>query len=102
MSNQTFAVLQIFFKHPSKKFYGLQILDQTGLKSGTVYPLLVRLAEADRGWLESELEDIDPVVVGRKPRRFYKITSDGIAAVRAEQAIRKGLMGNIRRVLHVA
>jgi PadR family transcriptional regulator, regulatory protein PadR len=92
MSNQTLAVLLEFFKRPAEWLYGLQILEATGLKSGTVYPLLARLAETDRGWLESELENIDPVVAGRKPRRFYRITGNGQAAVKAELFSREKLV----------
>jgi PadR family transcriptional regulator, regulatory protein PadR len=87
MSNQTLAVLLVFFKKPAEWLYGLQIIDTTGLKSGTVYPLLARLAE-DKSWLETELEDIDPVVAGRKPRRFYRITALGEVAARDELATR--------------
>jgi PadR family transcriptional regulator, regulatory protein PadR len=90
MSNQTLSVLLVFFKKPAEWLYGLQIIDATGLKSGTVYPLLARLAE-DKSWLETELEDIDPVIAGRKPRRFYRITGTGIQAVRAEHFAREQL-----------
>ena len=92
MSNQTLSVLLVFFNQPAEWLYGLQILGATGLKSGTVYPLLARLAEPDRGWLESELEDIDPVVAGRKPRRFYHITKNGMNAVSKEVANRARLI----------
>ena len=92
MSNQTLQVLLIFFNQPAKWLYGLQILEATGLKSGTVYPLLARLAEPDRGWLESELEDINPVVAGRKQRRFYRITGSGVNAVNTELSARRLLI----------
>jgi PadR family transcriptional regulator, regulatory protein PadR len=94
MSNQTLQVLLVFFRKPAEWLYGLQIIDATDLKSGTVYPLLARLAE-DKGWLETELEDIDPVVAGRKPRRFYRITGLGINAVKEELALRAKLSGVI-------
>jgi PadR family transcriptional regulator, regulatory protein PadR len=97
MSNQTLAVLLVFFKKPAEWLYGLQIIDATGLKSGTVYPLLARLAE-DKSWLETELEDIDPVVAGRKPRRFYRITAAGTSAIRAELALREKLAGQLNLV----
>lgn len=87
MSNQTLAVLLVFFKKPAEWLYGLQIIDATGLKSGTVYPLLARLAE-DKSWLETELEDIDPRIEGRKPRRFYRLTALGEIATRNELSIR--------------
>jgi PadR family transcriptional regulator, regulatory protein PadR len=99
MSNQTLAVLLVFFKKPAEWLYGLQIIDATGLKSGTVYPLLARLAE-DKSWLETQLEDIDPVVAGRKPRRFYRLTGLGESAIRDEMVLRNKLQIELGGVLH--
>jgi PadR family transcriptional regulator PadR len=58
---------------PSDWSYGYAIARQTQLKSGTLYPILARLA--DRGLLESTWEDRpDPGV----PRRhLYRLTSTG-------------------------
>jgi PadR family transcriptional regulator, regulatory protein PadR len=99
MSNQTLAVLLVFFKKPAEWLYGLQIIDTTGLKSGTVYPLLARLAE-DKSWLETELEDIDPVVAGRKPRRFYRLTGAGEIAIREEMAVRAKFSVDLEGIAH--
>lgn len=57
--------------------YGRQIIEVTGLYPGTVYPILNRLERL--GWVVSEVEDIDPSVVGRPPRRFYELTEQGRA-----------------------
>jgi PadR family transcriptional regulator, regulatory protein PadR len=55
--------------------HGYDIARETGLKSGTLYPILIRLA--DRGWLEACWEDGQPA--GRPRRHLYRLTSEGLA-----------------------
>jgi DNA-binding PadR family transcriptional regulator len=50
--------------------HGLLIAHQTGLGTGTVYPILHRLERA--GWLHSEPEHGEPRA--RPPRRLYTLT----------------------------
>ena len=60
--------------------YGFDIIDATGLKSGTVYPALRRLER--RGLLRSSWEDSAKAhAEGRPPRRMYDLTSDGAELV---------------------
>jgi DNA-binding PadR family transcriptional regulator len=60
--------------------YGFDIIDQTGLPSGTVYPALSRL-ERD-GLLKSAWEDERGAHdEGRPARRYYKLTAPGIRAL---------------------
>lgn len=54
--------------------HGYDLCRQTGLKAGTVYPILMRLA--DRGWLETSWET--PGVAGRPPRHLYRVTKAGL------------------------
>lgn len=68
--------LAVFVNNPSEQFSGIDICQKTGMKSGTVYPLLIKMEE--NGWLESEWEDIDPRQEGRPKRHFYKITRRGV------------------------
>lgn len=49
--------------------------------SGTVYPILLRLEQA--GWLESEWETADPVLLSRPRRRLYRLTGLGIGRASA-------------------
>src|SRR5512132_394997 len=69
MTLQTLKVLKVLFSDPLGEHYGLEIANQAGLKSGTIYPILVRLEEYK--WVTSDWEEIDPVVEGRRPRRYY-------------------------------
>lgn len=69
-------VLRALLSEPGAELYGLEILRRTGLKSGTVYPLLDRLEAA--GLAESYWEEIDPTDEGRPRRRFYRLTGAGV------------------------
>ena len=61
--------------------YGFDILDATGLQSGTVYPILRRLEEA--GLVRSRWEAVERArVEGRPPRRYYELTGAGAHALK--------------------
>ena len=56
--------------------HGFQIMDVTGLASGTVYPVLRRLEKAHA--VVSEWEGPDEASdVGRRRRRVYGLTAEG-------------------------
>lgn len=75
-------VLARLLQDPTAEWYGFDLIDQTKIKSGTLYPILIRLEKA--GWLASHLENVDPHVVGRPPRRLYVLTGEGERLARAE------------------
>ena len=75
-SPQTLSVLAALCEEPSQWLHGYALAGQTGLKSGTLYPILIRLA--DRGLVEACWQD-EPVP-GRPRRHLYRLTSDGMAA----------------------
>lgn len=75
-SAQTLAVLADLCATPSQWRHGYGIARDTGLKSGTLYPVLIRLAE--RGLVEARWEDEQPV--GRPRRHLYRLTPEGLAA----------------------
>jgi DNA-binding PadR family transcriptional regulator len=61
--------------------YGFDIIDATGLRSGTVYPILRRLEDA--GLLRSRWEPVRSArEAQRPPRRYYQITGAGAEALR--------------------
>lgn len=78
------AVLRAFLDDLSQPRYGVELMQRTGLPSGTLYPILARLERA--GWLTSHREDIDPATEGRPARRFYRISNHGAQAARIELA----------------
>ena len=54
-SPQTLSVLAALCAEPSDWRHGYALAGQTGLKSGTLYPILIRLA--DRGMVEACWQD---------------------------------------------
>ena len=59
--------------------FGLEVMDVTGLPSGTVYPALRRL-ERD-ALVESKWEPEEEATAKQRPaRRYYEVTREGKAA----------------------
>lgn len=86
-SAQTIAVLSALAEQPTRWRYGYDLCTQLGVQAGTMYPILIRLA--DRGLLETDWES-DPVP-GRPRRHLYRLTAAGgeyAAAHRPEPAPR--------------
>lgn len=77
--------------------YGFDIIDRTGLASGTVYPALASLER--RGLVESRWEAEETARRdGRPRRRYYDITPDGRATLAAamDRLDHMGLAGTER------
>jgi DNA-binding PadR family transcriptional regulator len=68
-SPQTLAVLSALLRPGHSWHYGYQLLKTTGLKSGTLYPILARLQRG--GWLEHRWGK--PAAPGRPPRHMYRL-----------------------------
>jgi PadR family transcriptional regulator PadR len=83
LSPQTLQVLDAFLEVPKDWQYGYDISRNTGLKSGTLYPILMRLAE--RKLLETSWETPE---IGKPPRHLYRLTADGMRFVREHRPAR--------------
>ena len=81
-SAQTLSVLAVLCDEPSRWRHGYALARQTGLKSGTLYPILIRLA--DRELVEACWQD-EPTP-GRPRRHLYRLTAVGLAAATAALA----------------
>jgi PadR family transcriptional regulator PadR len=77
ISLQTLRVLEAFVENPADELSGTDVQKRSGLASGTLYPILLRLESA--GWFVSRWEVIDPVRAGRPRRRFYRLTPGGLS-----------------------
>lgn len=77
-SLQTRAVLRVLHEGPGWS-YGYDLSRVTGLKSGTLYPMLSRLVEY--GLLEAVWEQAQPV--GRPPRHLYRLSAAGAELARS-------------------
>jgi DNA-binding PadR family transcriptional regulator len=80
-SPQTTLVLAEFLLDQNEWRYGYDISRCTGLKSGTLYPILMRLAE--HHLLETAWETAE---TSRPPRHLYKLTQDGLRYARQQVA----------------
>ena len=85
-SAQTLSVLAALSARPARWTHGYALAKDTGLKSGTLYPILIRLA--DRSLVESCWQE--EAIPGRPRRHMYRLTPDGLAA--AELAGATGAM----------
>jgi PadR family transcriptional regulator len=81
-SRQTRDLLSTLLKDPKAWRHGYELSKQTGLRSGTLYPLLMRLS--DQGLLESKWQDTEEP--GRPPRHIYRLTTRGLAAARQAES----------------
>lgn len=74
-------VLERFAQRPTAWRYGYELSRATGLKSGTLYPILMRLAECsllETKWVTT--------ADGVPPRHTYRLTRRGIELVRSTLA----------------
>lgn len=73
----TVKVLEAFLERPTEERHGFRLLEETGIKSGTGYPILLRFEKL--GWLSSHWEETDEP--GPR-RRLYRLTAEGEPAAR--------------------
>lgn len=89
-SPQTIALLEALLVRPSDWRYGYDLSRDTGLASGTLYPILMRLSE--RGVLEARWEEVHEL--GRPPRHVYRLTAAGRERARellsSERGVKRG------------
>jgi PadR family transcriptional regulator PadR len=92
-SAQTLRVLGALLADPLVWRYGYELGAEVGLRSGSLYPILVRLA--DRDLLDAMWETGAPA--GRPPRHLYRLTARGReyasehASATAATPLRRGL-----------
>jgi|SRR5580692_7806323 PadR family transcriptional regulator PadR len=85
LSPQTLLVLDAFLEQAEEWKYGYDLSRVTGLKSGSLYPILIRLAE--RKLLETQWEAAEP---GKPPRHTYRFTPEGLRFARTNTAAHTG------------
>ena len=61
--------------------HGYDLMKATGLMSGTLYPLLMRMTE--QGLVEAQW--FEPAQIGRPARHAYRLTVKGAATARTAQ-----------------
>ena len=88
LSSQAWSLLSALAEAGQEWRHGYELAQSTGLRSGTLYPLLIRL-EA-QGYLAAEWQA--PSTPGRPPRHAYRLTPAGLALAnrRASDAVSAG------------
>ena len=81
MSPETLLVLERLVERPTDWRYGYDLSRETGLKSGTLYPILMRLEK--HTWLEARWVATE---VGVPPRHTYRLTPNGLELARTRLA----------------
>ena len=81
-SPQTIAVLRTLAEDPGRWRYGYDLCAELGIQAGSMYPILMRLA--DRGLLETSWE-AEPAP-GKPPRHLYRLTGAGRASAASAAA----------------
>jgi DNA-binding PadR family transcriptional regulator len=94
-SRQTAEVLAALAADPPAWRHGYELGLEVGLRSGSLYPILVRLS--DRELLESRWEAHPPA--GRPPRHLYRLTATGLeyAAAHARAPVAQAPRGRLQR-----
>jgi len=81
ISPETLRVLESFVARPLDWRYGYELSRHTGLKSGTLYPILMRLEKyglLEASWVATQ--------DGVPPRHTYRLTPNGLELVRTQLA----------------
>jgi PadR family transcriptional regulator, regulatory protein PadR len=78
----TLALLLAMLERPRAWQYGYELAQLTGLKSGTLYPILMRLC--DRKLFESKWQPSPSP--GRPPRHMYRLTASGAVFAKEQMA----------------
>jgi PadR family transcriptional regulator, regulatory protein PadR len=89
-------VLRVLLADPAAPHYGYDLMKAARLPSGTLYPMLARLQQ--EGLVDSEWEDQRPDAGGRPPRKYYRLTAEGVRAARLELANASPAPSGTRRV----
>jgi DNA-binding PadR family transcriptional regulator len=80
-SRQTRTLLATLLERSRTWRHGYELSKETGLRSGTLYPLLMRLSEQDL--LEQRWQE--PERPGLPPRHVYRLTAAGVALAREQE-----------------
>lgn len=77
-SKQMLLLLEALSAQAQEWRHGYDLMKETGLLSGTLYPLLMRMTE--QGLVEAEWRE--PVQLGRPARHAYRLTAAGVMLAR--------------------
>jgi len=88
----SFTAFSVLYAMANGHPYGFDIMEATGLPSGTVYPVLSRLERDGLVWSSWE-DEADAAAEGRPARRYYEVTGEGTAALADSVSLLAGIAG---------
>jgi PadR family transcriptional regulator PadR len=102
---RTRALTQVaitMMEDPTKTFYGYELAIDSDVRAGSLYPILTRMLE--RGWVTDGWEDKAAAnAEKRPPRRHYRLTGEGraalaevVAAARTEMEKKRSIFDRLR------
>jgi PadR family transcriptional regulator, regulatory protein PadR len=80
-SKQMLTLLGVLSARAQQWRHGYDLMKETGLLSGTLYPLLMRMT--DQGLVEAEWRE--PEQPGRPARHAYRLTAKGVALAQSTE-----------------
>lgn len=80
LSGQARSLLAVLAEAGGAWRHGYELARLTGLGSGTLYPLLLRLE--GQGYLDAQWQP--PAIRGRPARHAYRLTAAGLALARSQ------------------
>jgi PadR family transcriptional regulator, regulatory protein PadR len=85
-------VLSVLLNARGAWSYGYELARLADVKSGTLYPLLIRLAS--QGYLEAEWQP--PSDSGRPPRHGYRLTAIGVRLAQTNPPVKRAVTNSYR------
>lgn len=85
-------VLSVLLNARGAWSYGYELARLADVKSGTLYPLLIRLEL--QGYLEAEWQP--PSDSGRPPRHAYRLTASGVRLAQANPPLKSAAITSYR------
>jgi PadR family transcriptional regulator PadR len=75
-THATVQVAMALLEDHRGKHWGYELSKKSGVRSGTLYPMLTQMLE--KGWLSDGWEDPQTITEKRPPRRYYEVTDLGL------------------------
>jgi len=89
-------VLSALYDAYTTPHYGLSLSKATGISNGALYPIIDKLEDARL--ITGTWEDVDEHAAGRRARRYYQLTGDGVRLFEAERTKLMPILGGTLNV----
>lgn len=84
-------IMNVLLRDVETPRYGLELIQETSLPSGVIYPVLWRLEAS--GWLRCTIEKGSPKRLGRPARKYYRLDRRRLATIKMAVADTRKRLG---------